>query len=244
MDQTLRLRLERTDSPSEVAHLLDRAERDVVEAKRRRDSDLALDAAEAKVLAARRLGELAANVGRSGGGRPRGNTSHAETGLAEFRSEAGASRATVARWQQIAAVPHDDLEAVFAACREEGEPVTLKRLLTGVARRPTPPTRRGLDRIAAALAAHDRAQEASDAIRARAGLPPVPESISARRWRQKLAEAASRGEVARDPLDPIIERLRRECPEVGERRVLIQQAIGKLNRARREVPDIEHLLGS
>lgn len=70
-----------------------------------------------------------------------------------------------------------------------------------------------LDEIPAALAAHDRAQAASDAIRKPLGLEPVPETQSVIAWRQRLAQPARR-KVSTNGDDPL-------------------EAIGKAQKARK-----------
>jgi hypothetical protein len=49
-----------------------------------------------------------------------------------------------------------------------------------------------LDQIPAALAAHDRVQAESDALRAGANLPPLAENATVAGWRRRLAEEAER----------------------------------------------------
>jgi hypothetical protein len=53
---------------------------------------------------------------------------------------------------------------------------------------PRPPRRLRLEEIRIALAASERVRAASDEIRARAGLPPLPDSNTVTVWRQRLSE--------------------------------------------------------
>jgi hypothetical protein len=67
-------------------------------------------------------------------------------------------------------------------------------------KREPPPT---LEEIPAALAASQRARAASDAIRAKAGRPPLPESTSSAAWRRRLESVAENAmAVAAQSPDP------------------------------------------
>jgi hypothetical protein len=93
---------------------------------------------------------------------------------------------------------------------------------------PTKPEPIALDEIPRALAAHDRAQAASDEIRAERALPPVPENSTVREWRRRQAEA----ERAPDPLEREIARLRESRAGRPEEAVIhLDTAIASVRRA-------------
>lgn len=60
---------------------------------------------------------------------------------------------------------------------------------TGGRRRERPMVKQPKAAIRQALAYHDEIQAISDEIRARHGLPPVPENTIVRSWREKVGEA-------------------------------------------------------
>ena len=74
-------------------------------------------------------------------------------------------------------------------------------------KRPAPPSTLRVELIPAALAAHERAQAESDAIRAKAGLPPVPENASVQAWRERLNGNGNDNGNGRDPLEALIARI-------------------------------------
>jgi hypothetical protein len=67
----------------------------------------------------------------------------------------------------------------------------------------TMPKRKHRVDIAAALEAHDRAQAASDEIRCRAELDPLPANGVIAEWRSKPPPKASRASAAESPLEEI-----------------------------------------
>lgn len=115
-------------SITEVKELRDGAE--VIRAwARQRDSSLEMQngAAELKLRAERRLGELLAVTVRHEGGRPRGNgdTMQPFSTLADH----GVSKEQSSRWQQIAAVPEERFDGYIEAQKAGGEEITTADML-------------------------------------------------------------------------------------------------------------------
>lgn len=105
----------------EVIDLRDRAQAVQHYMRQRGESALAmLDAAELKLRAERRLGELLAEMPKHPGGRPTENQSHDVTGL----SGLGIGRMDSSRWQKLASIDDEKWEEHIALKRQEGELTT------------------------------------------------------------------------------------------------------------------------
>jgi hypothetical protein len=106
---------------------------------------------------------------------------------------------------------------------------------TGWPRREPPTVKQAKAKVEAALAAHDRIQAESDAIRQRHGLPPVPENTIVRAWRAKLAtaklKAAKREPAAKvEPSSPL-----ELVADLAERRAKLKREGEQLDRELREL---------
>ncbi len=87
------------------------------------------DAAEIKLRAERRGGELIAQIERQPGKRSDTTSSQAGTRLQQVLSEADVSRAQADRWQQVAAIPTERFEQHVAATRQAGDELTTAGVL-------------------------------------------------------------------------------------------------------------------
>jgi site-specific DNA-methyltransferase (adenine-specific) len=85
------------------------------------------EAAELKLRAARRLGELLANMPRNAGARGRGVRSHDGTALT--LAELGISKNQSSRWQAVAALPEPDFDRHLFETRRERRELTTESVL-------------------------------------------------------------------------------------------------------------------
>lgn len=116
--------LEAARSLPEVREIRDKAEAMRVYARQAQDSDLMWWAAEIKLRAERRAGdllvEMAASGKRSKGGRSKGGKKESQRAIL---SELGVTIHQSSRWQQAAALPEAEFEAWLAALRERPEAI-------------------------------------------------------------------------------------------------------------------------
>lgn len=87
-------------------------------------------AAEIKIRAERRAGEMLGEVERSEGGRPSDNSFHDETSYQKTLRENELSHITAHRWQLEADVPEEQLEQFIAIATEKAEEITSRAVLS------------------------------------------------------------------------------------------------------------------
>lgn len=129
-------------------------------------------AAEIKLRAERRAGELLSSVEKNGGGRPSGNRSHAATSFPTL-DEIGITKSQSSRWQAEASIPEDAFDEHVESFKAAGKELTSTSVLK-LARQQT--SMNGDDhRMAEALAtARDieaREERASELLSAFGGIP-------------------------------------------------------------------------
>lgn len=86
------------------------------------------DAAEVKIRAERRVGELLADTELNKGGRPKENQSNDTTGFYSLK-EMGLSRDDSSRWQKLAGMSDVDFEQYLASTRDAGKELTTAGVL-------------------------------------------------------------------------------------------------------------------
>lgn len=112
-------------SVDEVKGIRDKAEAVRMYAKQARlGIEMQNDAAEIKLRAERRAGEMLAVMEKNGGGRPAENRSRAVTGLSPKLEDLGVTKNQSSQWQQMASVPEDRLEQYMAYSREAEQEIT------------------------------------------------------------------------------------------------------------------------
>jgi N6-adenosine-specific RNA methylase IME4 len=114
-----------------VVDVRDRAQATLHYYRQRRDygSRAMLDAAEIKLRAERKLGELFSEMPVHPGGRPPRNPLHHVTGLPPTRQDLGVTRRDVHHWRRLAAVPVEPFESHVAEVRDAGKELTTAGLL-------------------------------------------------------------------------------------------------------------------
>ena len=91
--------------------------------------EAANDAAEVKLRAERKAGEMLAGMEKKPAGRPAENRSHDATDLPPSLKDLGIKRDQSSRWQREAAVGEETFESYLASCREEQREITQAGLL-------------------------------------------------------------------------------------------------------------------
>lgn len=86
-------------------------------------------AAEIKLRAERRAGQILLEMDKHEGGRPSENPSSASRGFAPKLADLGVTHDQSSRWQQMAAMPQSKFEQHLAERKEAGEEITLKSVL-------------------------------------------------------------------------------------------------------------------
>lgn len=122
LDEATRM-LSQINSVDEVKSIRDKAEAMRVYAKQAKLGLAAQNhAAEIKIRAERRAGELLKEMDKHEGGRPSGKTSNIALPVSPpTLSEIGISKMQSSRWQDIASIPHEQFEAVIESVKTEGE---------------------------------------------------------------------------------------------------------------------------
>ncbi len=132
------------------------------------------------------------------------------------------------------AMPHDEArrEAAHREAPEAPEEFQLQPAVKIPRWVPSKARALELAEIPDALAAHDRAQEASDAIRIPRGLTPVLPSLSIIEWRRRLAEAEAEPTTGQQ-LEAVISRIKqiRAGAQDGRMRAALGDAISTLEEA-------------
>lgn len=119
--EAARKALQEAKRVDEVKKIRDQAEAMRAYARQANDMDLMNWAAEIKLRAERKAGEMLADMEKNKGGRPsKKNQSHDVTSLADI----GVSRKQSSRWQQIAKVPEEKFEQHIERQRESGAELT------------------------------------------------------------------------------------------------------------------------
>jgi hypothetical protein len=127
-------------SVDEVKDIVDKAAAMKIYAMQAKNKTLEVDAAEIRIRAERRLGEMltaqkASEGGLSKGGRPPEKTGRPERPVSPTLSDAGISKDLSSRAQAIAAVPEKEFESEVATWRDrvsqEGERVTARLVAKG-----------------------------------------------------------------------------------------------------------------
>lgn len=125
-----RMRLQSVNTLDDVLAIRDRAEALRVYAKAALDSlDTANAAAEIKLRAERRAGEMLSVMEKRDGGDAMKARSHVDTELPPSLAELGIDKNKSSRWQREAAVDDDTFEQYLLMCREGGREVTQSGLL-------------------------------------------------------------------------------------------------------------------
>jgi hypothetical protein len=118
--ERLRSTVAHLDTVDEAKDLADKAAAAQTWARRvRLGQDAVNHAAEVKLRAERRAGELLAATPLHAGGRPGGNHSEASTGLR--LTDIGVSKDQSHEWQALAAIPEKDFDRALEESRAEGE---------------------------------------------------------------------------------------------------------------------------
>ncbi len=133
-------------SVDEAKDIADKAAALAAYARQARNVEMEIDAAEIRVRAKRRIGELSLEVEtiapEESGAMAHGLPSAGKTSKAAVLAAAGISTSEAHRCEQIAEIPEADIEACFAACREKGRAVTSDALATHATRQANEEKRR------------------------------------------------------------------------------------------------------
>ena len=114
----------------DVLQIRDQAEALRVYVKAASDSlDAANAAAEIKLRAERKAGEMLAAMEKKPAGRPSGNRSHDATDSPPSLDELGIKKSQSSRWQQEACVPDEQFEQYLTSCVQRGSEITQAGLL-------------------------------------------------------------------------------------------------------------------
>lgn len=125
-----RMRLESVNTLDDVLAIRDQAEALRVYVKAASDSlETANAAAEIKLRAERKAGEMLAAMEKHKGGRPTETPTSVVAVSAESLAEIGITANQSSRWQRESAVDDDTFEQYLVLCREEGREVTQSGLL-------------------------------------------------------------------------------------------------------------------
>ena len=125
-----RLQLQSVNTLDDVLAIRDKAEALRVYAKAALDSlETANAAAEIKLRAERRAGEMLSVMEKRDGGDAMKARSHVDTELPPSLAELGIDKNKSSRWQREAAVDDDTFEQYLLMCREDGREVTQSGLL-------------------------------------------------------------------------------------------------------------------
>ena len=87
-------------------------------------------AAEIKLRAERRAGEMLAKTDKHAGGRPNKNRRHAVTSLPAKLKEMGIAKKQSSRWQTIAALPEEEFEGHVQEYKGKNKEITTAAALT------------------------------------------------------------------------------------------------------------------
>lgn len=125
--------LAEAESLADVINVRDQAEAiRVLMARQKRSLEWQNRAAEIKLRAERKAGELLAQVPRDKGGRPAENSPHREASFTGYQSairDAGIPKATAERWQQVAAIPEPVFEDHIAHTKQAESELTTAGLI-------------------------------------------------------------------------------------------------------------------
>lgn len=101
---------------------------------------------------------------------------------------------------------------------------------TGGRRRERPMVKQSKAAIRRALASHDAIQAESDTIRARHGLPPVPENSIVRSWREKVGEVDAKAAPRQADLSPAerVDGLAARRAKLARERERLDREVGEL----------------
>ena len=120
----------------EVKPIMDKAAALQLYGKQANDPRLESMAAEIKLRAYRRIGEISAALDKSGGGaNPQATLPTGGTSKADALKDAGISRSTANRCEQVAKIPEAEFEAYCAQKKDQGKPVQTKEVANTVARK-------------------------------------------------------------------------------------------------------------
>lgn len=118
-----RLALREAHSVDEAAHIRDQAEAVRAYAAQAKDTELETYAAEIKLRAERRVGELLTHMAETGERAGRGEAQKSRPATIQL-DDLGVTKSQSSRWQQIAAVPEDAFEAHLSRKRKRHQPVS------------------------------------------------------------------------------------------------------------------------
>lgn len=117
-------------SVDEVKDGLDKAAAVQEYARRARDTDLEMKAAEYRVYCERRLGEFSASASGSKGGRPKTSQGSCEVSRSSIARDSGLPESTLrAKHEPLAAAPESEFEDAVETVKANGQPPTARRVL-------------------------------------------------------------------------------------------------------------------
>lgn len=125
--------LAKLDDVAEIKEVRDKAETVRRYCKLRGDTfERQQQAAEIKLRAERRLGEVLGDVPREEGGRPRKNSPHSGVGFYAFLRSVDIARSHADRWQTLAKIPEDQFNEFLKLMREAQDELTTAAMLRAI----------------------------------------------------------------------------------------------------------------